>query len=55
MGRYITLFISLLFHTSLNAECDFKSFEYLKELNNPSSIKEIKLKLIKVKNITKTF
>ena len=47
MGRYITLFISLLFHTSLNAECDFKSFEYLKELNNPSSIKEIKIEVNK--------
>lgn len=43
MERYIIIFISLIISTVVNAECDFKSADYLTELDNPSSIKEIKI------------
>lgn len=50
MIRYLILFISIIFSTALNAECNFKSADYLSELNDPNSIKEIKIEVSKSGN-----
>ena len=47
MKRCIIILIFLFFYTSLKAECDFKTADYISELNNPLSIKEISIEINK--------